>query len=278
MGRGNSRISTAYQKAKASGQSTYRWEGSKAKDGKNIQISWTKALENTIKHFCTVAKKVEKQAEQARLEASKNMIKAGGSQTIAVTGTMSFGEVLDALISSGIAAKTAEGLASKLISFVGSAFGTFVGVLGGTALLWWFSPIEAGESEEQATAWQKEEKKENNQHSDDVKDGEYDDLPDNAKEAYDKYDKSGWKGAVQGQTKGTKAGKKYENKNNKLPSIDENGNPITYKEWDVNNKLPGSGRDAERFVTGSDGSVYYTDSHYGEIDSPTGLPPFLRIR
>lgn len=71
---------------------------------------------------------------------------------------------------------------------------------------------------------------------------------------------------------------KYENNNNKLPSTDENGNPITYKEWDVNNKLPGSGRDAERFVTGSDGSVYYTDSHYGEIDSPTGLPPFLRIR
>ena len=158
MGRGNSRISTAYQKAKASGQSTYRWEGSKAKEGKNIQISWTKALENTIKHFCTVAKKVEKQAEQARLEASKNMIKAGGSQTIAVTGTMSFGEVLDALISSGIAAKTAEGLASKLISLAGSAFGTFVGVLGGTAILWWFSPIEAGESEEQATAWMEKDK------------------------------------------------------------------------------------------------------------------------
>ena len=120
LGMGNRRISTAYQKAKASGQSTYRWEGSKAKEGKNIQISWTKALENTIKHFCTVAKKVEKQVEQARLEASKNMIKAGGSQTIAVTGTMSFGAVLDAMISSGIAAKTAEGLVSKLISLAGS--------------------------------------------------------------------------------------------------------------------------------------------------------------
>ena len=157
MGRGNSRISTAYQKAKASGQSTYRWEGSKAKEGKNIQISWTKALENTIKHFCTVAKKVEKQAEQARLEASKKMILTSG-HTIAVTGTMSFGAVLDSLISSGIAAKTAEGLVSKLISFVGSAFGTFVGVLGGTAILWWFSPIEAGESEEQATAWMEKDK------------------------------------------------------------------------------------------------------------------------
>ena len=30
-------------------------------------------------------------------------------------------------------------------------------VLGGTAFLWWFSPIEAGESEEQATAWMEKE-------------------------------------------------------------------------------------------------------------------------
>lgn len=157
MGRGNSRISTAYQKAKASGQSTYRWEGSKAKEGKNIQISWTKALENTIKHFCTVAKKVEKQAEQARLEASKNMIKAGGSQTIAVTGTMSFGAVLDALISSGMSAGAAEGLASKLISLAAEAAGPIAVVLGGTAILWWLLPMEAGESEEQATAWMAKE-------------------------------------------------------------------------------------------------------------------------
>ena len=30
-------------------------------------------------------------------------------------------------------------------------------VLGGTAFLWWFSPIESGESEEQATAWMEKE-------------------------------------------------------------------------------------------------------------------------
>lgn len=41
-----------------------------------------------------------------------------------------------------------------------------------------------------------------------------------------------------------------------------NGTPITYREHDVNNKNPGSARDAQRFVTGSDGSVYYTDDHY----------------
>lgn len=60
--------------------------------------------------------------------------------------------------------------------------------------------------------------------------------------------------------------------------MDVEGNQIMYKEWDVNNKKPGQNRDGERFVTGSDGSIYYTDSHYGEGDSLNGLPAFIRIR
>ena len=191
-----------HQKAKASGQSTYRWEGSKAKEGKNIQISWTKALENTIKHFCTVAKKVEKQAEQARLEASKNMIKAGGSQTIAVTGTMSFGAVLDALISSGMSAGAAEGLASKLISLAAEAAGPIAVVLGETAILWWLLPMEAGESEEQATAWQKEEQKKSNGRKDP------EEKPKNPQKVDDKYLKK--KGIEAHEVKQDYFGKKAE--------------------------------------------------------------------
>lgn len=38
--------------------------------------------------------------------------------------------------------------------------------------------------------------------------------------------------------------------------------PVTINEFDVNNKLPSRGRDGERFVRGSDGSVYYTEDHY----------------
>ncbi|WP_051650609.1 ribonuclease domain-containing protein [Lachnoclostridium phytofermentans] len=102
-------------------------------------------------------------------------------------------------------------------------------------------------------------------------------LPQNAQDAYGKYDKSGWKGNVPGQTEGTAAGAKYQNRDGKLPTTDSNGNSITYKEWDVNNKQPGALRDGERFVTGSDGSVYYTDSHYGEGSSPTGSAPFTKI-
>lgn len=54
------------------------------------------------------------------------------------------------------------------------------------------------------------------------------------------------------QAAGTKAGSKWNNKPPQLPQTDNNGKPITYQEFDVNNKLPGSLRDAERFVRGSD--------------------------
>ena len=52
------------------------------------------------------------------------------------------------------------------------------------------------------------------------------------------------------------------NPNQILPKIDSSGNPITYKEWDVNVKQIGETRDAERILTGSDGSVYWTTDHY----------------
>ena len=101
-------------------------------------------------------------------------------------------------------------------------------------------------------------------------------LPQNVQDSYNAYKKAGWKNHS-AQTPGTKAGKTFSNKNNMLPNVDINGNKIVYKEYDVNNYIPGSMRDSERFVVGSDGSVYYTDSHYGDHTSPTGLPPFIRI-
>ncbi|MBL1230373.1 hypothetical protein IW492_14145 [Enterococcus sp. BWB1-3] len=93
-----------------------------------------------------------------------------------------------------------------------------------------------------------------------------DDLPDDAQDIYNKYDKNGWNGNVSGQSQGTKAGRSYKNDGSEgsqiLPEIDANGNPIKYKEFDVNNKIPGQNRDSERFIKGSDGSTYYTDDHY----------------
>ena len=108
--------------------------------------------------------------------------------------------------------------------------------------------------------------------------GKIDDLPKTVKDSYYSYEKVGWKGNYNGQTLGTKAGAIYKNLTGYLPKTDANGRPITYREFDVNNRKPGVKRDSERFVVGSDGSVYYTDSHYGENDSPGGLPPFIKIK
>lgn len=47
-----------------------------------------------------------------------------------------------------------------------------------------------------------------------------------------------------------------------LPHTDPTGPSITYREWDVNPRVPGLGRDGWRVVTGTDGSAYYTTDHY----------------
>ena len=90
----------------------------------------------------------------------------------------------------------------------------------------------------------------------------YSRLPDNAQNSYNEYTKVGWEGNFKGQTEGTAAGKKFRNADNVLPATNQHNTPITYKEFDVNNKLPSQGRDGKRFVRGSDGSVYYTEDHY----------------
>jgi len=88
------------------------------------------------------------------------------------------------------------------------------------------------------------------------------DLPRYVADSYKLYNLDGWNGKVDGQTDGTKAGGHFGNYDNQLPIYDTNGNEISYKEFDVNNKIEGQSRDAERFVVGSDQSVYYTSNHY----------------
>lgn len=61
---------------------------------------------------------------------------------------------------------------------------------------------------------------------------------------------------------GTRGGDTFRNREGRLPARTAQGTRITYKEWDVNPKKRGSGRDAERIVTGSDGSAWYTLDHY----------------
>ncbi|WP_291079903.1 ribonuclease domain-containing protein [Dietzia sp. UBA5065] len=68
---------------------------------------------------------------------------------------------------------------------------------------------------------------------------------------------------------GTRGGDRFGNRERLLPRAAADGSPVAYREWDVNPKPRGGGRDAERIVTGSDGSAWYTADHYSS---------FVRIR
>ncbi|MFJ5031025.1 DUF6531 domain-containing protein [Streptomyces sp. NPDC088560] len=48
----------------------------------------------------------------------------------------------------------------------------------------------------------------------------------------------------------------------KLPEIDSQGNPIKYTEWGTVQSIDNPSWGGERIVTGSDGSAYYTPTHY----------------
>ncbi|MFT3716700.1 MAG: ribonuclease domain-containing protein [Gordonia sp. (in: high G+C Gram-positive bacteria)] len=61
---------------------------------------------------------------------------------------------------------------------------------------------------------------------------------------------------------GTSGGRTFRNNEGRLPSTGANGKPLTFQEWDVNAKKSGQGRDAERIITASDGSAWYTLDHY----------------
>lgn len=61
---------------------------------------------------------------------------------------------------------------------------------------------------------------------------------------------------------GYEGGRTFGNFERRLPTTDTKGRRMKYREWDVNPLRPGVNRGAERLVTGSDGSAYYTDDHY----------------
>lgn len=61
---------------------------------------------------------------------------------------------------------------------------------------------------------------------------------------------------------GTKGGTTWTDKEGTLPRTGADGRTVRYTEWDVNEKQPGHSRDAERIVTGDDGTAWYTGDHY----------------
>ncbi|MFE3545096.1 ribonuclease domain-containing protein [Nocardia sp. NPDC059177] len=85
-------------------------------------------------------------------------------------------------------------------------------------------------------------------------------VPDRAYATLVEIDAGRWPGSA--NAPGTKGGEQWMNRGTKLPRKDSAGNPVKYQEWDVNPKQRNRGRDAERIVTGSDGSAWYTGDHY----------------
>jgi len=68
---------------------------------------------------------------------------------------------------------------------------------------------------------------------------------------------------------GHKGGSIFRNRDGALPATPG----VTYREWDVNANTLGVDRDAERIVTGSNGSAYWTRDHYVSFTmfrGPTG--------
>ena len=61
---------------------------------------------------------------------------------------------------------------------------------------------------------------------------------------------------------GYEGGRTFENREKRLPLRATDGARIRYQEWDVRAKVRSQNRGAERLVTGSNASAYYTKDHY----------------
>ena len=57
-------------------------------------------------------------------------------------------------------------------------------------------------------------------------------------------------------------GRRFGNFEHNLADKDNTGQRINYQEWDVNPKVKGQNRGAERLITGSDGKAWFTFDHY----------------
>lgn len=61
---------------------------------------------------------------------------------------------------------------------------------------------------------------------------------------------------------GYEGGRHFGNFEHNLPEYDAAGNKLQYQEWDIQPKVQGKNRGAQRIVTGSDGRAWYTPDHY----------------
>jgi len=86
------------------------------------------------------------------------------------------------------------------------------------------------------------------------------DVPQRVRDTLAHIDAGDWPDAA--HAPGTHGGDPFGNREGRLPTTNPQGAAVRYREWDVNPKKKGQGRDAERIITGDDGSAWYTLDHY----------------
>lgn len=85
-------------------------------------------------------------------------------------------------------------------------------------------------------------------------------VPERAWQALRLIDAGTWPGPA--SAPGPPSGETWHNRAGQLAPVDQTGTPITYREWDVDPEQESPDRDADRIVTGSDRSAWYSGDHY----------------
>ena len=261
---------STYERAKRFGQSRYNWFSSKMKESGNIRNSWTKAIEKTVRKFCTTASRIKKDAvrsvKAANIAIGISAITIGKMKleqlkkklpniniSIDYTGTWkdslqlglgivtTGGGLLLTLASGGseIASVGSSSAISIPVATEGIAIaGTGLAISGSTLANMFDVRIQKSESNKGNGSGKSagERGKEN--------------VPDKAKEIARQVKENN--GA---QPKGYK-NIPLEEGAQKLPE------GVNYREYDINPYVKGQNRGPERIVIGDDNSVWYTNDHY----------------
>ena len=267
---------STYERAKSFGQSRYNWFSSKMKESGNIRNSWTKAIEKTVRKFCTTASRIKKDAvksvKAANIAIGISAITIGKMKleqlkkklpniniSIDYTGTWkdSLQLGLGIVTTGGGLLLTLAGGGSEIAS-VGSSSAISIPVategiaIAGTGLAISGSAL----ANMFDVRIQKSESNKGNGSGKSAGERGKENVPDKAKEIARQVKENN--GA---QPKGYKGGRIYKN----IP-LEEGAQKlpegVNYREYDINPYVKGQNRGPERIVIGDDNSVWYTNDHY----------------
>ena len=269
-GKSNFYRPSTYEWAKGFGQSRYNWFSSKMKESGNIRNSWTKAIEKTVRKFCTTASRIKKDAvrsvKAANIAIGISAITIGKMKleqlkkklpniniSIDYTGTWkdSLQLGLGIVTTGGGLLLTLAGGGSEIAS-VGSSSAISIPVategiaIAGTGLAISGSTL----ANMFDVRIQKSESNKGNGSGKSAGERGKENVPDKAKEIARQVKENN--GA---QPKGYK-NIPLEEGAQKLPE------GVNYREYDINPYVKGQNRGPERIVIGDDNSVWYTNDHY----------------